>query len=92
MRDSEPSKLLILMTEQAVLYLNVVIEKSFQLISNNVCLKINQSKSQHKKANVIALIFLKKLMLSLKLMHAIFKKIIIIKITITLTQMIIMCF
>lgn len=57
MRDSEPSKLLILMTEQAVLYLNVVIEKSFQLISNNVCLKINQSKSQHKKANAIALIF-----------------------------------
>lgn len=59
MRDSEPSKLLILMTEQAVLYLNVVIEKSFQLISNNVCLKINQSKSQRKKANAIALIFLK---------------------------------
>ena len=87
MSDGEPSKLLILMTEQAVLYLNVVIEKSFQLISNNFCLKINQSKSQHKKANAIA-----KLMLSLKLMRAIFKKIIIIKITITLTLMIIMCF
>ena len=57
MSDSEPSKLLILMTEQAVLYLNVVIEKSFHLISDNVCLKIDQSKSQHKKANVIALIF-----------------------------------
>ena len=57
MSDSEPSKMLILMTEQAVLYLNVVIEKSFQLISNNVCLKIDQSESQHKKANAIALIF-----------------------------------
>ena len=57
MSDGEPSKLLILMTEQAVLYLNVVIEKSFRLISNNVCLEISQSKSQHKKANAIALIF-----------------------------------
>lgn len=67
MSDSEPSKLLILITEQAVLYLNVVIEKSFQLISNNVCLKIDQSKSQHKKVNAIALIFFK--------IIAIFKKI-----------------
>lgn len=58
MSDSEPSKLLSLKTEQAVLYLNVVIEKSFQLISNNVCLKIDQSKSKYKKANAIALIFL----------------------------------
>ena len=65
MSDSEPSKLLILMTEQAVLYLNVVTEKSFQLISNNVCLKIDQSKSQHKKVNAIALFFFK-LLLSLK--------------------------
>lgn len=58
MSDSEPSKLLSLKTEQALLYLNVVIEKSFQLISNNVCMKIDQSKSKHKKANAIALMFL----------------------------------
>lgn len=57
MSDGEPSKLQNLRTEQAVLYLNVVIEKSFQLISNNVCLRISQSKSQLKKANTIALIF-----------------------------------
>ena len=76
MSDSEPSKMLILMTEQALLYLNVVIEKSFQLISNNVCLKIDQSKSQHKKGRRNSINFFKKLMLSLK----------------ELTLMIIMCF